>query len=94
MGKHSVEAAASISAAPAAGAVLVPAAGCDGLRLAQSADVRTTVRLARTTVHVVPDVPPPTNMLHHTVLATGVTLVGWEVLIASLILGMRPHPSS
>ena len=93
MGKHSVEAAASISAAPAAGAVLVPAAGCDGLRLAQSADVR-TVRLARTTVRVVPDVPPPTNMLHHTVLATGVTLVGWEVLIASLILGMRPHPSS
>ena len=93
MGKHSVEAAASISAAPAAGAVLVPAAGCDGLRLAQSADVR-TVRLARTTVRVVPDVPPPTNMLHHTVLATGVTLVGGEVLIASLILGMRPHPSS
>ena len=93
MGKHSVEAAASISAAPAAGAVLVPAAGCDGLRLAQSADVR-TVRQARTTVRVVPDVPPPTNMLHHTVLATGVTLVGWEVLIASLILGMRPHPSS
>ena len=93
MGKHSVEAAASISAAPAAGAVLVPAAGCDGLRLAQSADVR-TMRLARTTVRVVPDVPPPTNMLHHTVLATGVTLVGWEVLIASLILGMRPHPSS
>ena len=93
MGKHSVEAAASISAAPAAGAVLVPAAGCDGLRLAQSADVR-TVHLARTTVRVVPDVPPPTNMLHHTVLATGVTLVGWEVLIASLILGMRPHPSS
>ena len=93
MGKHSVEAAASISAAPAAGAVLVPAAGCDGLRLAQSADVR-TVRLARTTVRVVPDVPPPTNMLHHTVLATGVPLVGWEVLIASLILGMRPHPSS
>ena len=93
MGKHSVEAAASISAAPAAGAVLVPAAGCDGLRLAQSADVR-TVRLARTTVRIVPDVPPPTNMLHHTVLATGVTLVGGEVLIASLILGMRPHPSS
>ena len=93
MGKHSVEAAASISAAPAAGAVLVPAAGCDGLRLAQSADVR-TVRLARTTVRVVPDVPPPTNMLHHTVLATGVPLVGGEVLIASLILGMRPHPSS
>ena len=93
MRKHSVETAASISAAPAAGAVLVPAAGCDGLRLAQSADVR-TVRLARTTVRVVPDVPPPTNMLHHTVLATGVTLVGGEVLIASLILGMRPHPSS
>lgn len=93
MGKHSVEAAASISAAPAAGAVLVPAAGCDGLRLAQSADVR-TVRLARTTVRVVPDVPPPTNMLHHAVLATGVPLVGGEVLIDSLILGMRPHPSS
>ena len=93
MRKHSVETAASISAAPAAGAVLVPAAGCDGLRLAQSADVR-TVRLARTTVRIVPDVPPPTNMLHHTVLATGVTLVGGEVLIASLILGMRPHPSS